>query len=200
MYFQQIAFVAAFVQTDASLRELDEVVLRILQLKHVHVRLLVDGACVEQKLMGRDGEQRLRHLSHTLLVEVLKVLGGQHHCRLLLTDSLEGVSDVLNGSRIVQPDIELVQSCHSVADRQKLIRHVREYVEQHGVPHILCRIDQSLHTEHKETRRSDIGVSVEELGVSALAHGVQTQQDLLQHLLCVKQMLTGIVVFVLTLD
>ena len=42
------------------------------------------------------------------------------------------------------------------------------------------------YTEHKESGRGQIAVTIEELGVSPLAHGVQTQQYLLEHLLCVE--------------
>ena len=53
---QQISFIAAFVQADAALGELDKIVFRLLQLEHIHVGPLVDGAGIEQKLVRRDAE------------------------------------------------------------------------------------------------------------------------------------------------
>ena len=63
MYLQQIPLVAALVQADAPLGGLDEVVFALLQLEHIHVGLLVDGPCVEEELVRRDGEQGLGHLT-----------------------------------------------------------------------------------------------------------------------------------------
>lgn len=53
MNLQQISFIAALVQADAALGELDEIVFRLLQLEHIHVGPLVDGAGIEQKLVRR---------------------------------------------------------------------------------------------------------------------------------------------------
>ena len=53
---QQIALVAALVQADATLRKLDKVIFRLIQLEHFHVGSLIDGARIEQKLVGRDAE------------------------------------------------------------------------------------------------------------------------------------------------
>ena len=77
MDFQKVSLVATLVQADTPLGKLDEIVLGFLQLEHIHVGALVDGACVEEKLMGRDAEQGLGHLPNALLVEVLQVLTGQ---------------------------------------------------------------------------------------------------------------------------
>ena len=52
MNLQQVSLIAALIQADAPLRKLDEVVFRLLQLKHIHVGSLVDGAGVEQELVG----------------------------------------------------------------------------------------------------------------------------------------------------
>ena len=52
MNLQQVSLIAALIQADAPLRKLDEVVFRLLQLKHIHVGSLVDGAGVEQELAG----------------------------------------------------------------------------------------------------------------------------------------------------
>ena len=56
---QQIPLIAAFVDTDALLREADQLVLRLLQLQIVHKKAPVNRTGVEQKLMGRDGKQGL---------------------------------------------------------------------------------------------------------------------------------------------
>ena len=125
--------------------------------------------------MRRYAEQGFCHLTHTLLIEVFEVLGGQHHCRLLLANSLEGVSDILDCCGIVEPDVELVQCGDGVSGCQKFIRHVGQDIEEHGVAHIGGGIEHTLDTEDKESTGCDVGVSIEELGVCTFAHGVQTQ-------------------------
>ena len=56
MYLQQIALVAALVQAYAALRKLDEVIFRLVQLEHFHVAAFIDGARIEQELVGWDAE------------------------------------------------------------------------------------------------------------------------------------------------
>ena len=195
MYLQQVAFVAALVQADTALRELDEIVFRLIQLEHFHVAALVDGARVEQELVGRDTEQRLGHFAHLFLIKVLQILRCQQHGGFLFTHTLEAVADVLNGRGIGQPDIQLVQRRHGIAHRQKLIRHERQYIEQHGVADIFSGTQHSLDTEDKEAAGGEVGVPIEELCVRTLAHGVQSQQNFLQELLRIEQMGVGIVAF-----
>ena len=77
MYLQQVALISALVQADTALRKLDEVILRLIKLEHLHVAALVNGACVEQELVGRDTEQRLGHFAHLFLIKVLQILRGQ---------------------------------------------------------------------------------------------------------------------------
>ena len=182
MYLQQVALVAALVQTDTALGKLDEVILRLNQLEHLHVAALVNGACVEQELVRRDAEQRLCHLADTLLVKVLQILTCQQHGGFLFANTLEAVSDVLNGRGIGQPDIQFVQCRHGIADRQKLIRHEGQHIEQHGVADIFSGTQHSLDAENEEAAGGDVGVPIEELCVRTLAHGVQPQQDFLQEL------------------
>ena len=55
MYLQQIALVAAFIQADPSLGSVDQLVLRVLQLQHIHIPGFGDGAGEEQKLVVLDG-------------------------------------------------------------------------------------------------------------------------------------------------
>ena len=71
MYLQQVALVAALVQTDTTLGKLDEVILRLIQLEHFHVAAFINGARVEQELVGRDGKQRFCHLADAFLIDDL---------------------------------------------------------------------------------------------------------------------------------
>gem|GEM_PF-2183805 len=193
MNLQQISFIAALVQADAALGELDEIVFRLLQLEHIHVGPLVDGAGIEQKLVRRDAEQGFGHLTDALLIEVLQILTGQQHRRFLLSHTLQTISDVLDGGGVGQPDIQLIQSCHGIAHGQELIGHEGQHIEEHGVADIFGGAEHSLDAEHQKTAGGNVGMPVEELGVSALAHGVQPQQHLLQELLGVELVTVGIV-------
>ena len=143
--------------------------------------------------MRRDAEQGLGHLADALLIEVLQVLTGQQHRRFLLPYTLQAVSDVLDGGRVGQPDIQLIQSCHGIAHGQKLVGHEGQYIEEHGVADILGGTEHSLDTEHQEAAGGNVGMPIEELGVGALAHGVQSQQYLLQEFLGVELVLTSVV-------
>lgn len=78
MNFQQISLVAAFVEADAALRELDEIKFAVFQLEHIHIRAPINGTGVEQELVRRDGEERFCHLAHAWLVKIFKVLACQH--------------------------------------------------------------------------------------------------------------------------
>ena len=182
MYLQQVALISALVQADTALRKLDEVILRLIKLEHFHVAAFIDGACVEQELVGRDGKQRLCHLADALLVKVFEILRGQQHGGFLFAHALEAVANVFDGRGIGQPDIQLVQCCYGIADRQKLIRHEGQHIEQHSVADIFSGTQHSLDAENEEAAGGDVGVPIEELCVRTLAHGVQPQQDFLQEL------------------
>ena len=79
MGLQQIPFVATLVETHAELEKHDAVILRLIQLEHLHIAALIDRTGAKRKLVGRDGKQRLDHLADIYLVEVLNVLRGQQH-------------------------------------------------------------------------------------------------------------------------
>ena len=143
--------------------------------------------------MGRDAEQGLGHLPDALLVEVLQVLAGQKHGGLLFAHPLETVADVLDGSGIGQPDIQLVQGGHGISLGEELVGHIGQHIEEHGIADISRRTEHPLHTEDQEAAGGNVRVSVEELGIGALAHGVQPQQHLLQKFLCVERVTAGIV-------
>ena len=143
--------------------------------------------------MRRDAEQGFGHLTDALLIEVLQILTGQQHRRFLLSHTLQTISDVLDGGGVGQPDIQLIQSCHGIAHGQELIGHEGQYIEEHGVADIFGGAEHSLDAEHQKTAGGNVGMPVEELGVSALAHGVQPQQHLLQELLGVELVTVGIV-------
>ena len=76
MDLQQVPLIAAFEQAHAPLGEADEAVLSLLQLEQIHIEPLVDGAAVEDELVGRDGEQGLGQLPDAFPVKVLQI------CRL----------------------------------------------------------------------------------------------------------------------
>ena len=121
MDFQQVSFVAAFVEADAALRELDEIKLAVFQLEHIHIRAPVNGTGVEQELVRRNRKERLCHLAHTRLVEIFKVLACQHERGFLFAHALELVADVLDSDGIGQPDIKFVQRRDGVALGQQLV-------------------------------------------------------------------------------
>ena len=102
--------------------------------------------------MRRNGEQRLRHLAHVRLVEVVKVLRSKDHSGLLLAHSLEAVADVLYCRRIIEPYIQLVERGDGVALGQKPIGHITENVEEHGVLNVFPRHQEALYAEHKKAR------------------------------------------------
>ena len=145
--------------------------------------------------MRRDAEQRLGHFAHLFLIKVLQILRCQQHGGFLFAHTLEAVADVLNGRGIGQPDIQFVQCRHGIADRQKLIRHEGQHIEQHRVADIFSGTQHSLDAENEEAAGGNIGMSIEELCISALAHGMQSQQHFLQELFRIEQMGVGIVAF-----
>ena len=71
--------------------------------------------------MGGDGEQGPGELPDAVHVKVLQVLGRQDQRGLLLPHPLQGVADVLDGSDVGQPDIQLVQGGHRIAHSEELI-------------------------------------------------------------------------------
>ena len=150
--------------------------------------------------MRRNGEHGLSHLPHTGLVEVNKVLRCQQHGGVALTDTLEAVADVLHRREIPQPEVELVQCRHRVTLAQKHVGHVRENVEQNRRFHIRCQRIQTTDAKHEKAAGANIGVPVEEQRVGTHAHGVNTEQHLLQKLFGVKRGMASIVVIVLPLD
>ena len=182
-----VPFHAALIQALATPCPLDEFKLRLVQLQHVHVKTLPDGTGIEQELMGRDSKKRLRHLPHALLVEIFQVLRRHHQRRVPLAHTLQTVADVLNGHRVRQPQVQLIQHRYGIAARQQPVRHIRQHIEQQGIPQALGRRQHTSHTEHQKTVTGDIGVSVEERCIRPHAQGVQTQQHLLQQLLRIQR-------------
>ena len=55
--------------------------------------------------MRRDGEERFCHLTHAWLVKIFEVLACQHQRGFFLAHTFEGISDVLDGDRVGQPDM-----------------------------------------------------------------------------------------------
>ena len=120
--------------------------------------------------MRRDGEQRLCHLTHVRLVEVVEVLRGEDHRRFLFAHTLEAVADVFYRCGITEPDIQLIKRCDGVALGQKLVGHITENIEEHGVLNITTCHQEALYPEHEETRRGYIRVPVEKLRICAFAY------------------------------
>ena len=165
MNLQQIPFIAAFVETYTPLGIANELKLRRLQLEIFHVKPLIHAACIEEKLMGRDGKQGACQLPDTRLVEVLQVLRGQNQGGFLLPHPLQAVADVLYSGEIAQPYIQLIQSRHGIALAKKLVTEEGQYIEQHGILYTAIGLEKSLYTEHQETRACDVGVTIEELSL-----------------------------------
>ena len=88
MNLQQIPLISALIQAHAPLRIADELKLRRLQLKVIHVEPLVDAAGVEEKLVGRDSEQRPGQFPDAVHIEVLQVLRGEDQGGFLFSDPL----------------------------------------------------------------------------------------------------------------
>ena len=137
--------------------------------------------------MGRDSKKRFCHLPHTLLVEIFQVLRSHYQRRVPLAHTLQAVADVLNGHRVRQPQVQLIQHRYGIAARQQPVRHIRQHIEQQGVPQTLGRRQHTAYTEHQESVAGDIGLSVEEQRIRPHAQGMQAQQHLLQQLLCVQR-------------
>ena len=132
--------------------------------------------------MDGDGKEGARQLPYPRLGEVLQILAGEKQGGFLFSYSFEGVADVGDDGGIGEPQVQLVNGGHGIAQRQKLIRHIGQQAEQQGVPQILRHVIQSLDTENKKFGAVNIGMSVEETGVRAAAHGVKPQQQIPQHL------------------
>ena len=158
----------------------DEFELSRLQLEVVHIELLVHAACVEQELVGGDGEQGPGQLPNTVHIKVLQILAGQDHGGLLLPHPLEAVTDIFDGGQVAQPDVQLVQRGHGISLGEQLVAEIGEDIEQHGVLHIPAGLEEPLDAEDQEAGTGDVGVAVEKLALRAAAHGVEAQQDLPQ--------------------
>ena len=90
-----------------------------------------------------------------------------------------------------------------VSELDALVKSFVELLQKHGycaAPDCFVYKVQPFYTEHKESGRRQVAVTIEELGVSPLAHGVQTQQYLLEHLLCVELRLLLVKIQVFDLD
>ena len=200
MDLQQIPLVAAAVEADAPLGIADELELSRLQLEVVHIELLVHTAGVEQELVGGDGEERPGQLPDPIHVKVLQILAGQDHGGLFLPYPLKAVADVFDGGQVAQPDIKLVQPRRGIALGKQLVAEIGQHIEQQGVFHIPAGLEEPLDAEDQKAGGGDVGVAVEELALRAPAHGVETQQDLLQPFPWVEGILLAVIVSVRLLD
>ena len=76
--------------------------LRHLQLQSIGVRLWLDVSGVKQELVGGNRKQRFGKFPYLRNQEVVHILTGDHHRRLLFADALHGVADVLDCGEIGQ--------------------------------------------------------------------------------------------------
>ena len=74
--------------------------------------------------------------------------------------------------------MKLIQTSHGVALDQKLVAEVREHIQQHGITQASAGLHQVMNTKHNKPVRGNVGVSIEELTLRTLAHGVQAQKHL----------------------
>ena len=96
--------------------------------------------------------------------------------------------------------MELVQSGHGVALHQQLVAEIGQDIEQHGIAETAPGLYQVTDTEHEEPMGGDVGVTVEELAVSAAAHGVHPQQHLLQKFTGIQRIFFSVIVLICFLD
>ena len=143
-----IPLISALIQADTTLRELDQVVLRFLQLQGIHIKLLIDVPGIEQKSMCWDGEQGLRQFLDAFDVEVLKVLGTEYDRRFLLTHTLHKVTDIFNSGEVCQEQIEFINPGCRMPFCQKLITHIGQDVKEQSILHIPTGLQQSFYAKH----------------------------------------------------
>ena len=135
--YQLMPLIAALIQALRFQRKPHDIVLRILQLQIVHKKAPVDRTGVEQKLVGRDREQGLRHLRHAGEGEVLDILAGHDEAGVLFPAPLEHPPDILDGGGIGKPYMKLVQHRHGISFGQHPVTEERQDIEQQRPPEIL---------------------------------------------------------------
>ena len=160
----------------------------------IHEEFLIHVAAVKDELMDGDGKEGARQLPYSRLGEVLQILAGKEQGGFLFSYSFKRVADVGDDGGIGQPQVQLVNGCHGIAQRQKLIRHIGQQAEQQRVPQIFRHVIQTLDTENKEFGVRDIGMPIKEPGVRATAHGMEPQQQIPQHLPRIEAVCTIVVV------
>jgi hypothetical protein len=172
-----VPFVAALIKAHAALWVADQLVFGFLQLERIHVKSRVDGTGIEQELMSRNREQRLRQFADMLHIEILQILRREDDGALFFADALHAVADIFDGGQVCEKQVQLVDAGRRVAGRQKLVAHVGQHVEQQGVAQVLAGVEHAFHAEGHEFAAGDIRVAVEKLGLRSLAHGVEPETD-----------------------
>ena len=89
----------------------------MLDLQHVHKLTGIDVAGIEQEVMCGNRKQGLRKLTNTADEEVLDVLRCEDDGRILFTDTLGCVTDILDGRHVRQEQIQLIDGCYRIAVR-----------------------------------------------------------------------------------
>ena len=82
-------------------------------------------------------KQRLRKLTNTADEEVLNVLRSEDDGRILFTDTLGGVTDILDGRHVREEQVQLVDGCYRIAVRQEVVVHIGQDVEEHRILQLL---------------------------------------------------------------
>lgn len=127
MYGQQMPVITAFIETDSSLWVPDQFILCFFQLEIFHVKLFVNGARIENKLVCGDSEKGTRQFPDTRLVKILQILTGQNQGGLLFTNPFEAVADVGNRDWIGEPQVQFVDGGHGISGSEQLVRHIGEH-------------------------------------------------------------------------
>ena len=97
---EQISFVTAAIEASASFGILDKFKFARLDLQGVHIFLGIDLTCVEQKLVCRDGKQRLCEFPDRRNQKILDILTCQNHRGVLFAHTLHAVAQIFDCSHV----------------------------------------------------------------------------------------------------
>ena len=187
-HLKKISFIAASIQAYAALWTADKLIFRIFQLQRFHKLSSVDIPRMEQKLMGRNGEQRLGILLNLREKEVVDVLTGNDKAGSAFTVSFHDVSNILDGSEIPEEQIEFINCCHSIPLIQQLTGHIGEDIEQHSAAKPFISIQEALDSKAEEIIIGNIGMAVKVFTFAADAHGVKSQAYILKRFFRIKML------------
>ena len=136
--------------------------------------------------MSRDREQRLREFSDRRNQKILDILRCENDRGILFSYALHSVSDIFNCRHIGEEEVQLIDARCCVSFTEKLIRHIREDVEQHRILEAFVAVHESFHTEAEEVTVGDIRMTVEVFAFASHTHRVDAEADLLESFLGVQ--------------